>query len=356
MKNPPLLSAIVTVFNGERHLSETIQSLLSQTYNDFEIVIVNDGSTDGTGAIIQQFAARDSRIRFVDSPHVGRAEALNVGCRLAQGKFVAILDADDIALPDRFACQMSFFEEHPSVALLGTGVRKITSDGRCFATVTFPTQNDEIKRSLIKEGCLAHSTIVMLKSAVFDVGAYRRAFPPAEDYDLWLRIAERYEMANLPQALVKYRVHPDQVSSTRLEKHTLSVLGAQVAARSRREKGFDPADNLERITVEFLERNGVSRAEINRRIVESYLSTSLNYWVSGARDSSIAILTQALEWAREADCERATSARIHASLSSRHIKRGKLLKGLMALARSYRGSPAETRTLMSRGLNKVLGR
>jgi hypothetical protein len=162
-------------------------------------------------------------------------------------------------------------------------------------------------------------------------------------------------MANLPEALVEYRVHPHQVSSTDLERHTLSVLGARVAARSRREMEPDPTDDLEQITREFLEKNGVSRAEINRSIVESYLSTSLTLWMSGARDLSVDTLNQALEWARVADCDRAISAQIHTSLSSMYIKLGKLLKGLAALAQSYRGNPAATKALMSRGLSKALG-
>lgn len=353
MRNPPSLSVVMTVFNGERHLSEAIDSLVRQSFDDFEIIIVNDGSTDGTGAIIQQFAVSDSRIRYVDLAHIGRVEALNTGCRLAQGKFIAIMDADDIALPDRFACQMDFLATHPSVVLLGTGVQKVSSDGRCFATVMFPTQSEEIKRSLVSQGCFAHSTVVMAREAVFAVGAYRKAFPPAEDYDLWLRLAERYAVANLPQALVKYRAHPDQVSSTNLEQHTLSVLGAQIAARSRRENGFDPTDNLERITAEFLEQNGVSREEINRFIVTAYLSTSLTIWRCGAHDLSIRMLHRALEWARSANCDRATSAPIHALLGSRYIRRGRLLKGLASLAQSYRGNPAEMKALISRSLSKV---
>ncbi len=352
MLNQPL-SALLTVYNGERYLSEAIQSLLNQSFTNFEIIIINDGSTDHTRTIIQKFAMNDSRIRFVDLARVGRVEALNRGCREAQGKFIAIMDADDISLPQRFECQMDFLAKHPNVALLGTGVQKVGNDGRGFATVRFPSQSEEIKNSLASQGCFAHSTVIMAKNAIFEVGGYRKAFPPAEDYDLWLRLAERYEVANLPQALVKYRVHPDQISTTNLEQHTLSVLGAKAASRSRRENKIDPTENLNLITAEFLEQNGVSREEMNRSIVSAYLSASHSIWMCGAYDLSIQMLNRGLKWAHSENCDPATTAPIHTLLGTRYLRRGKLLKGLASFAQSFRGNPSETKAFIARSWSKV---
>jgi glycosyltransferase involved in cell wall biosynthesis len=349
----PLLSAIITVFNGEEYLAEAIQSLLSQTFKDFELIIVNDGSTDGTAKIIQRYAAGDSRIRFIDLSRVGRVGALNIGCRQAQGEYIAIMDADDISLPHRFEYQIDFLRKNVGVALLGTGVQKVDKDGRSFATVIFPLNCEEIRERLKSQGCFAHSTVVMAKDAVLAVGGYRKAFPPAEDYDLWLRLAENYEVANLPQALVMYRVHPDQISSIKLEQHTLSVLGARIAARLRLENGIDPTDNLEQISLEFLEQSGISREEINRSIVSAYLSTSLTIWMCGAHDRSIGLLEKALAWAQAVNCDRATSAPIHTLLGTRYIRQGKLVKGLASLVQSYRENPAETKAFITRGWSKV---
>lgn len=330
-----------------------MQSLLSQTFTDFELIVVNDGSTDGTAAIIGEYDGGDPRIRAVELPHVGRAEALNAGCKLARGTYIAILDADDVALPERFERQTAFLQQHLEVALVGSAVEKISVDGRSCGTVTFPTQSEDIKERLPKEGCIAHSTVVMAADAVRGVGGYRRAFPPAEDYDLWLRLAERHEIANLPDVLVRYRVHQHQVSRDQVERHTLSVLGARVAARSRRETGVDPTENLGRITLEFLEQNGVSHASINSSIVDSFLSTSLNLWGCGAAEPAIETLNRALEWARAAHCEPITAARIHRLLSSRHARYGRPLKSLAALARAYRANPADAKALLARTLGRL---
>lgn len=352
MENPPLLSAIITVFNGERYLREAILSLLAQTFADFEVVIVNDGSTDGTVGIITECMSLDSRVRLRDLPHVGRADALNAGCREARGEFVAILDADDVALPERFERQAAYLRTHPSVALLGSGVIKISSDGKPFDTVTFPTDNAELTTRLLREGCFAHSTVVMSRDAVSRVGGYRSAFPPAEDYDLWLRLSEQYEIANLPEALVKYRVHFNQVSSSFVERHTLAVLAARVSARKRKETGVDLTDNLERITVAFLEENGVKRAEIHRAIVDAYLSNALTFWISGARDLAIDTLNSAVQWGRDAHCDPAALARIHNLLATRYMRTRRPLKALRALATSFKANPAETKALLLRILRR----
>ena len=349
----PYLSAIVTVFNGERFLREALQSLLSQTFTDFELIVVNDGSTDGTAAIIGEYDGADPRIRPVKLPHVGRAEALNTACKLARGTFIAILDADDVALPMRFERQTGFLREHKGVALLGSAVEKVNDNGRSCGIVTFPTQSEEIKARLPQEGSFAHSTVVMETDAVHRVGGYRKAFPPAEDYDLWLRLAERREIANLPDVLVRYRVHQHQVSTDQVERHTLSVLGARVAARSRRETGIDPTESLDSISFEFLEQNGLTRAYINGSIVDSFLSTSLNLWGCGATDLAIETLNRALEWSRATRCEPTTTARIHALLSSRHARARRPLKSLAALARAYRANPADAKALLSRSLGKL---
>jgi hypothetical protein len=350
----PLLSVVTTVFNGEAHLAEAIESVLDQTFPDFELILVDDGSRDQTSAIIQDFAARDARIRFVNLAHVGRVEALNTGCRMARGEYLAIQDADDVALPERFESQMNFLQQHQEVALLGAGVHKITSDGQKFATVIFPTRNEEIKENLLMQGCLAHSTTVMLRCAVVEVGGYRRAFPPAEDYDLWLRLAERYEVANLPQVLVNYRVHSQQVSRTQLVKHAIATLGAQVAARLR-SRGVDPTSSLDQITAEFLEEHGVSRVEINKQIVRAYLTLAITYWLCGERDLSRWTLEQALDWAQTANCHRTLLAQIRAALAAHHVKRGHILQGLATTLKSYFDDPAETKALLRRGWNRVLG-
>jgi hypothetical protein len=349
MNTSPQLSVVMPVFDGEDYLEEAIQSVLDQTFQDFEFIIVNDGSKDSTSAIVRRFAEHDSRIRFEDLGHEGQAQSLNVGCRLARGQYIAIFDADDACLPNRFNCQMMFLREHPSIALLGAGVQKIRSDGKPFATVLFPTQEGEIRETLIKRSCFAHSTVVMLKQAISDVGGYRKAFFAAEDYDLWLRLAERYEVANLPSVLVKYRVHSNQLSSTQVERQVLSVLAAQIAARRRKEVGRESVVGHDQITPEFLAQNGVGRDVIEERTLGEYLSRAITLAECGAADLSLRTLEQAFAWARSARCSQPTFARIHASFAARHFRQRQMLKGFIALGKVCRGHPSEAVALLSRG-------
>lgn len=349
----PALSALITVYNGERYLAEAIQSLRDQTFGNHEIIVVDDGSTDDTASIIERCAAVDPRIRFEKLERVGRVRALNAGCRLARGRFVAILDADDVAMPARFAAQMDFLERNPRVALLGAGVCKISDGGRLSATVRFPLGDQEIKRRLTSEGCFAHSAVVMAREALFAVGGYREAFPPAEDYDLWLRMAERYEVANLPEALVYYRVHASQVSTAEIEQHALAVLGARLAARRRGEMKPDPADGVERVTADLLETNGIDRAEIHRQVVEEFVAAAITLWTCEARDECVETLHRALQWSRRAGCDDALRARLHLLLSSRYFRRRQPFKGFASLLRAHRDDSTQPKALIERWLGRL---
>lgn len=343
------VSVLMTVFNGEAHLAEAIQSILRQTFRDLEFIIVNDGSSDSSAAIIERFAREDSRIHFENLPHVGRVEALNAGCAVSRGKYIAIHDADDVALPARLECQLRFLEDHPTAALIGAGVRKISDEGRPFSTVLFPATDGEIKERLKENGCFAHSTVVMLRRAVEEVGGYRTAFPISQDYDLWLRLSERFETANLPSVLADYRIHTDQISTVQLEPHVCQVIGAQISA-ARREAGlFDPMETAEAVTPELLIELGVSPVMIERRIADGYLSLAITLWEAGAFDSSIALLERARSWANAARCGRRIGARINAALAARYYKGHSFLRAAVAFARAGLDSPAEALALVRRG-------
>lgn len=353
MDSAPLLSVVMTVYNGEAYLEEAIESILSQTFPEFEFIIINDGSLDRTQDIIQRYADGDPRIRFENREHIGRVEALNTCCRLANGKYVAIMDADDVALPDRFERQLDFLEVHPAVSLLGGGVQKISGEGRRFSTVMFPTEDLEIKKELMRVGCLAHSTVVMRRDAFEDVGGYRGAFPPAEDYDLWLRMAERHQLGNLPAVLVKYRVHSNQVSFTQLEAHVLTTLGAQLAARVRKERGIDPTAGVRQITREFLADFGIGKEMIDRTILNNFLALSVTLSMSGAQGASMRNLERCLEWAKAVGWSGGDLARIHAAFASGYFKQGRFLRCLTAVMNVFRGDPFAALALICRGADRL---
>jgi hypothetical protein len=260
-QNNPLVSVVLVVCNVDRFLAEAIESILGQTFREFEFIIVDFGSTDDSKSIVSNYAARDSRVKFHIIPRCGLAEARNAGCFLAQGDYIAIMDADDIADKDRLLWQVEFMDKHPEVSVLGGAVQWIDTTGRVLITAENPVGDREIQSALVERCPLWQPTVLMRRDAFVGAGGYRPLFARAEDYDLWLRMAERFQIANLKEVVLKYRIHPYQVSMRKRAQQTLYMLGAQVAARSRRNGLPDPLDQLKEITPEALVAWGVPRSK-----------------------------------------------------------------------------------------------
>ena len=198
---PPCVSVVMAVCDDARDVEEAVDSILGQTVWDLELIVVNDGSTDGTGEILHRY--RDRRLRIVDQENTGLWAALNRGLREVRGMLVARMDGDDVAHPRRLQYQLDFLEAHPRVALLGTACYKVEASGRIFMLHAVPTDDHEIKRWLPQGNPFIHPSVLMRRSALDRVGPYRRH--EAEDYDLFLRISERFDVANLDQPLHRLR-------------------------------------------------------------------------------------------------------------------------------------------------------
>lgn len=228
----PYLSVIMAVYNGAAHLAQAVASVLNQTYADFEFIIVDDGSTDATPKILADFAARDARIRIVNNePNIGLTTSLNHAWDLAQGHVIARMDADDICLPDRFSRQIAFLDHHPAAALCGTWVQTINEHGETGTIWQYPTAPTEIQFALLFGNVIAHPS-VMLRKAQFEKATlrYNPAFQRAQDYELWLRAADVLALANLPQALLQYRVSSSQIS----QQHRAAQAAASAQSYTRR--------------------------------------------------------------------------------------------------------------------------
>jgi len=205
------VTVLMPVYNGEQHLDEAIESILAQTFTDFEFLIVNDGSTDRSAEVIGAF--RDPRIRLVhNETNLGLIATLNRGLELAAGEYVCRMDQDDISLTERIACQVAFMESHPDIAVCGTWIRK------------FGVGNTKVCRhhgdpkllqcGLLFGPILAHPTVMFRRKLFIDNGLYYdMAYQQAEDYELWVRAAQRLKMGNIPEVLLNYRLHPTQISS-----------------------------------------------------------------------------------------------------------------------------------------------
>jgi len=210
----PKVTVLMSVFNGERYLREAMESILSQTFEDFEFLIINDGSTDRSREILLSYA--DSRIHLVDNEqNRGLTWSLNRGLRLATGQFVARQDADDISQPDRLSRQVEFLEKNTEVALLGSWYEKMDAEGNLIGKRKLPGDNIAIRWSLLFYCPFVHSAVMFRKQAVLErVGFYNEALAYSSDYDLWYRIASCMQVANLDEYLVKYRVAPESMTAT----------------------------------------------------------------------------------------------------------------------------------------------
>ncbi|KUL28708.1 hypothetical protein ASB62_05555 [Chlorobium limicola] len=210
------------IYNGSAHLREAIESVLNQNFSDFEFLIIDDGSTDGSREIVNSYD--DPRIELRLSPkNRGIAKTLNDGIKLAKGRYIARMDADDICMPQRLQRQFDFMETYSHIGLVGSGVMKIKQN-RVNKIVSWPETDAEIKIDLLFQNPFFHPS-VMVRCDLLKKTGYNLQLPYAQDYGLWVELAHLTDFANLPDALIKYRVHEGQVTKTK---------GSQQAAMARK--------------------------------------------------------------------------------------------------------------------------
>lgn len=203
----PRISVLLPVYNGASFLAASIDSVLSQSFEDFELLILNDGSIDDSAAIAKRYS--DRRIRYFEHSNMGLPATLNEGARVARGEFLFRQDQDDLSYPDRFARQVAYLDEHPDVAVLGTWAR-IFVDGDSAAAYRYhrhPTSHAAVAFSAIFDSAFVHSSVAIRRSAFEALGGYScdPLRQPPEDFELWSRMCRCYKAANLAEVLVDYR-------------------------------------------------------------------------------------------------------------------------------------------------------
>jgi hypothetical protein len=210
----PLVSVLLPVHNAERYLAEAIESILNQSFHDFELLITDDGSTDRSGQILQAYAAQDKRIRLLSRENRGLIFTLNEMLAQAEGEFLARMDADDIATPDRLALQIAFLQQHPEVVCVGGAFDLIDAQGRTVQWIPMPEQNDEIQQMLLMgRTIINHPCALIRRQALQQIGGYDPAMKTVEDLDMLLKLGEIGQLANLPEVVLKYRFHLESVSA-----------------------------------------------------------------------------------------------------------------------------------------------
>ena len=213
VKATPLVSVLMSCFNAADWLVESVDSVLRQTFTDFEFVIIDDGSTDGSLAILQRYALQDERIVVVPKANTGLADSLNVGLRCARGEWIARMDADDICEPNRLEKQVAHASIHSNAVFVGSGLTIIDEHGCLGAQFSYPAGHKSLLKHLLSARRFPpHASAFYRRALVLDIGGYRGRIRRAEDYDLWLRLSEHGALACIQEPLMRIRKHSGQIS------------------------------------------------------------------------------------------------------------------------------------------------
>ena len=277
----PKISVIMPAYNAETYIAEAIDSILHQTFPDFELIIINDHSQDRTAQIIR--SCQDPRILYLENgENLGVAKALNRGLAAARGEYIARMDADDISLPERLEKQAAFLDAHPQTAVVAGAVELFGSQ---TGIRRFSQTPEKLRVDLLCGCCFAHPSVMMRRETVLSLGGYDPAFEGAEDYHLWARIAQRYPLASLPDPVLRYRIHPAQVTQTQASEKTAGLirkiqamqfraLGLEVSGETLPPLACPPVDRLPQ-TAAFLRQLSQTAKNMDRRYLRQSIDSIL---------------------------------------------------------------------------------
>jgi len=278
--NESQLTVLMTVHNCRLYISKAVQSILSQTFEDFEFLIIDDASTDDSIEIIKGF--NDPRIRLIrNEENIGLTRSLNLGISLANAQYIARMDSDDISMPTRLQKQINFLKKNPSYGLVGTRFRYIDEQGHQVLESHLPSTNQEIKKKLYDSNQFAHSSVMFTIQSIQTVGSYKNFFIYAQDYDLFLRISEKYDVYNIPEVLVEWRI---RLNSASVKYRTLQDRYAHVArmcSLERRKTGTDPIEKKDFRVNEISALKKLTSTHFSTRCKKkNIMANSYYYWAN----------------------------------------------------------------------------
>ena len=334
MSGEPAISVLMPVRNGERFVAEAVESVLSQTFTDLELLVLDDGSRDSTPQILERLAGGDSRL-VVHRREPGRSlsAVLNVAADLSRAPILARLDADDVALPDRLQRQAEFLDENPEVALVGGQALLVDERGREFGRAEYPTGDAELQEALRERNPFVHSAVTMRREAFEAVGGYRINFDHAEDLDLWLRLAAGRRIANLPDFVVKYRIHGNQQTLRKQDEQALYSVAARASARARAEGGADPFEGVP-IDEARLLAQGIGPDEVTAAVVPALAWLARTSGRAGHPADARRLFAAALARARSDSGSPALVASVHRSMGHRHAEQGQRFRANLKAAQA----------------------
>jgi glycosyltransferase involved in cell wall biosynthesis len=229
--NDPIISVVMPAFNMEAYIEDAIRSILEQTFRDFEFIIIDDGSMDGTGEIIKRYAATDARVIIVNNQgNLGLPRTMNSSIELARGKYICRMDADDFSYPDRLEKQLAFMEDHPDVVISGGTMEVCNREMKFLCKRIYNLTDAEIRRKLFRYSPFSHPSVIFRTEEARNIGGYFEEIFPAEDYDFYFRLGMVGSFANLPDTIIKMRVNPSGISYSNIRKSEILALYVRLKA------------------------------------------------------------------------------------------------------------------------------
>ena len=330
----------MAVRDGAAFLAEAMDSVRSQTLDDLELIVVDDGSRDRTPDILADYARRDGRITIIRQSGGGRSRARNQASRQAMGRYLAILDADDVALPERLAMQVAFLDAHPDIAVVAGAGIFIDERGVQFGTATYPSDPAEVA-ALLDSGRvpIIHSAATMRAEAFRATSGYRPVLEVAQDYDLWLRISPHGRITNLPDTVVRYRIHGSQASTRDFTKTAIAVQAARASAWARDNGEPDPLDDAESLDASLLQRLGVRPEDVAAQEIDYALWLASTLAGGGYHDRAAPLWSLCAVRARDTADPGATRARVLRARADACGRQGHRLRAMALRGRASLHDP-----------------
>ncbi len=239
-KNKPLISVIMPAYNAQKYISSAIESILNQTFNKFELIIIDDFSTDKTPSIIKSFTKKDSRIEVVSNDmRLDIARTLNKGISIAKSNIIARMDADDIAFSNRLELQYKLISSSKNIAVVGANIVIMDTAGNETSIRSYPNSSEKLKDCLFKYSPFAHPVVMFKKNMFEEVGRYNPKYSPTEDLDLWFRLGSKYKFESIPKPLLKYRLY--EMSSSHGVLKDLEILVFKIRFDAIIKYGYRPS-------------------------------------------------------------------------------------------------------------------
>lgn len=263
MSNTPAITVLMSVYNAEADLKDSIESILNQTFTDFEFLIIDDGSTDSTPEILKTYAAQDKRIRIITQANTGLTKALNHGLSLASGKYIARQDADDVSYPERIRQQFDTMESHPEIILLGTNSDDVFENG--FTTPWGHYTDDELECVVFQRTPFPHTSVMMRTEIARELGGYDERFRTSQDLEFWMRFATAGKISMLPEALVKRKVGNSSISAKRRWRQFYDALHAKwIHNTGLKNKGIALYQSLRTLVIMALPHNFIEKLKTRK--------------------------------------------------------------------------------------------